>query len=195
MAAYSLFPSYGVLAYRSAYGAHKMTLPTTAWNSGLGSGGFGGYLGHDAVTVNDAETIWLAWAAILAPFFLPTTTLQEVTIYSKASPTAPSIPQTIIPLNVVGTSASAESGKATMQQFNGKSVIFQPAKIVLLDSPLGASFDKILHAAFGVNDLAVEGFLTDTTHPFSARDGSVYRNFANKTLKLNDKLRRAYGMS
>jgi len=195
MAEHSLFPSFGVLGYESAYGAHKQTLPTTLWQVAIGTNGYGGYTAQDGVTACDAQDIWTGWCNVLKVFFLATTTLKEVVIYNKATPTAPAIPQTIIPLNVVGTNGSSDSGKAIQQSFNGKSVTFNPFKVVLLDTPLGASFNKILHAGFGANDLALEGYLTDLTHPFAARDTTAVRGFANKTLKLNDKLRKEYGMA
>lgn len=195
MSEHSLYPSYGVVDYASAYGAHKQTIPTTLWNIGIGTNGFGGYLAQDGVTAVDAQDIWEAWADVLKPFFLATTTIQQVTIYTKATTTSPSVPKTIIPLNVIGTNGGSGQAKAVMQTFNGKSVTFNPFKIVLLDAPIATSFDKILHAGFGAADLALEGFLTDLTHPFAARDTTAIQGFQNKTLKLNDKLRKEYGMA
>lgn len=195
MTEYSLGPWYGVVSYNSPWGAHKMTIPTTQWGPGIGGGTYGGYLGQDGSTINDAETVWGDFADVLKVFHIPGTTIREVSVFEKPTPESSSILRAIIPLNVVGTNAGTTQAKAVQQTFNGKSTLYHPFKIVILDGPVGSSFDKILHAAFGAADLALEGFLSDLTHPFAARDGAAVAGFQSKTLTLNDKLRKEYGMA
>lgn len=195
MAENALFPAYAVVAYDSPWGAHKMTVPTRNWEVGLGTNGFGGYTGWDGVTINDAETMFLGLANVLKPFHIPGTTIKDASVYVKASATSPAILKTIIPLNVVGTNMGTTQAKAVQQTFNGKSTVFTPYKVVILDAPVGSSFDKVLAAAFGAADLALEGYLTDLTHAFQARAEAPPQGFQNKTITLNDKLRKEYGMA
>lgn len=195
MAENALFPSYGVVSYNSPWGAHKMTIPTRLWEPGLGTNGFGGYTAWDGVTVNDAEDMWLGFANVLKPFHIPGTTIRDVQIYVKASALSPSVLKTIIPLNIVGTNAAVTQAKAVQQTFNGKSTTFTPYKIVLLDAPVGSNFDKVLTASFSAADLALEGYVTDLTHSFQARAEAPPQGFQSKTLTLNDKLRKEYGMA
>jgi len=195
MAENSLYPSFGVVSYTSVYGEHKMTIPTRDWNAGIGTNGYGGYLGWDESTANDALDMWTDLITDVAAFALATMNFVNVTIYKMAAPNAPSIPVTQIPLNIVGTSTATTQDKATQSTWNFRSTLFGVYKLVLLDSPVGTGFAKTFPATFGAPDLAVIGGLTDFTKAWSARDGSPPANCHSKTYTLNDKLRREYGMA
>lgn len=194
MAENSLYPSFGVISYVSADGAHKATVPTREWNIGLGTNGFGGYMGWDTTTVNDAQDMWADFIDDVAQFALPTTEFVDVTIYTMATPTSPRIPVTLIPIGTVGGSAATTQAKAAQSTWNFRTTAFGIFKFVLLDAPVGSGFEKTLPASFGAPDLAVIGHLTDLTKAFSGRDGNPPANCHSKTYTLNEKLRREYGM-
>lgn len=193
MAPNSLYPAFGVLEYTSAYGNHKQTIPTRDWNAGIGTNGYGGYVGWDESTPNDAEDMWTDLVTALKAFHLATTTFNVVTIYTMASAVAVPRPRMIIPLSIVGTNGSSTWAKAVMQTWNMRSVDFGKFKLVALDTPTGGSFGKVLAAAFDAPDDAIVGELTDETKAWSARDSSRISAAISKTLTLNDKLRRSYG--
>ena len=190
----SLSPSYAVIDYVSAYGAHKATIPTLQWNVGIGTNGFGGYTGHDGVTSWDAETLWLAFIEDFEKFFLATTTFNSVTLYNKADEDAPSIPVAIIPVNEVGSSAETTQAKAAMSTWNFRTTAFNRFKLVALDAPVASGFARTLPAAWGANDLAILGHLSDLTKPFAGRDGMPIQSGISKTYTMSDVLRRRYGM-
>jgi hypothetical protein len=194
MANNSLWPAFGIVDYSSAYGNHKMTIPTRAWNAGIGTNGFGGYLGWDLSTANDAQDMWTDLITDIAAFAPATLTFNNATIYTMASSISPRIPVTQIPLNIAGTSAATTQAKAAQSTWNFRTTTFGIFKLVLLDSPVGTGFNKTLAGSFGAPDLAVIGGLTDQAKAWSGRDGSPPANCHSKTYTLNEKLRREYGM-
>lgn len=190
----SLYPAFMVINYVSAYGSHKMTIPTNAWSIGIGSNGYGGYIGHDGTTSNDAKDMLDELIDGLAPFALATLEFVNSTIYTKATPDAPSIPVTQIPIGVNGSGVATTQAKATQSTWNFRTTLFGIFKLVLLDTPVGAGFEKTLPGSFGAPDLAVIGTLTDFANAWVGRDGSPPANCHSKTYTLNDKLRKEYGM-
>jgi len=195
MAPNALDPAFGVLEYTSLWGSHKATIPTRDWNAGIGTNGYGGYVGWDTTTPNDALDMWTDLCNLLKVFVLASTSFNLVTLYTQASPTAKPLPQVIVPLAIVGTNVSTSQAKAVQQTWNFRSVAFGRFKLVLLDGPSGGGFEKILHAGFGADDLAIEGEMTDLTKAWSARDSTAPATAVSKTITLNDKLRREYGMT
>jgi len=191
----ALDPAFGVMEYTSLWGSHKMTVPTAAWNAGIGTNGFGGYVGWDTTTANDALDMWTDLADLLKVFVLASTSFNLVTLYTQASPTARPLPVEIMPLGIAGTNTSTAQAKAVQQTWNMRSTAFGKGKIVLLDGPIGSNFEKILRAGFGADDLALEGELTDLTKAWACRDSTPFATAISKTLTLNDKLRKEYGMS
>jgi len=188
----SLVPSYGVIDYVSAYGAHKATIPTLQWTLG---GDYGEYIAHDDVTVVDAETMWLDFIADLVPFALATTTFNSVTMYNKPTIDAPSVPVAILPVGEVGTSVATSQAKATQSTWNFRTTLFGHMKLVLLDIPVGGGFEKTLPAIWGAPDLAILGALSDLSKAFCGRDNAAIASGISKTYTMNEKLRRAYGMA
>jgi hypothetical protein len=183
------------MEYTTAYGNHKMTVPTREWTFGGYAHGFGGYLGWDLSTSNEADDMWTDLATLLAAFHLATTTFNIVTIYTMATPTSFALPQMIIPIAVVGINGATTQAKAVQQTWNMRSVAFGKFKLVTLDAPVGSNFNKILAASFGAPDLALVGELTDQAKAWSARDTTIPAAAISKTVTLNDKLRKEYGMT
>jgi hypothetical protein len=195
MAPNSLDPAFGIIEYTSAWGTHKQTVCTTDWNAGIGTNGYGGYVGNDGSTPNDALDMWTDLCNALAAFALASLEFNLVTIYTQASPTALPLPRRIVPLGIVGTNTATTQAKAVQQTWNMRSTIFGRGKIVLLDCPVGSNFDKILAGSFGGPDAALVGELTDLTKAWLFRDSSPPAAAISKTVTLNDKLRKEYGMA
>lgn len=191
----SLYPACGVVSYHSAHGAHKMTIPTTAWNAGIGTNGYGGYLGNDGTTPNDALDVWTELLDLVKVFMPATSTFDFVTIYTFAAPEANAEPHAIVPLDIDGTGVSTEQSKAVQQTWNCRTTDFGQYRLVLLDGFASSDWAKLYPTDFGAPDLAVIGSLTDLANPWVGRDTSPIGQAISKTFTLNDKLRRAYGMS
>jgi len=191
----SLYPACAVVSYHSLYGAHKMTLPTTAWNAGIGTNGYGGFLGNDGSTPNDALDVLTELLTLLAEFMPATSSFDAATIYTFAEPGANAEPHAIVPLGIDGTGVAVTQTKAVQQTWNCRSTSFGQFRLVLLDGFSSSDWAKLYPTDFGADDLAIIGSLTDSVNPWVARDTSPIGQAISKTFTLNDKLRRAYGMS
>jgi hypothetical protein len=190
----SLSPSFGVVDYVTPYGTHKATVPTRLFEPLRGTGGYGGYLAHDGITDVDALAMWTDLFTDIAAFAKTTTTFNNVIIYQKASALAPSVPVETIPLNIAGASVSTAQDKATQKQWNFRTGLFGIFKLLLLDLPVG-NFEKIYPAGWSSGDNSIFGALSDNTKAWQGRDGAIVINAISITFKLNDKLRKEYGMA
>ena len=190
----SLYPASVTIAYHSIFGAHKMTIPTTAWSAGLGTNGYGGWLGTDGTTVCDAEDTLTELCNLIKPFMIATSAFDNATIYTYADPEANAEPHAIVPLGIDGTGTTTLSTKATMQTWNFRTVAFGRFKLVLLDGIPSTTFDKVNPVDFSAADLALVGSLTDSANPWQGRDTTAIGSAVSKTFKLSDSLRKAYGM-
>lgn len=194
MTPYGLGPWYGVFAYHSAHGAHKLTISTTDWSPG-GTNGFGQFLGHDDITMNDAQDMAEDLATDLAEFMLASSGFDSFTIYSKPTQADPSIPVAIVPLAIAGTSVATTPSKATMSTWSFRTTLYHRKKLVLLDTPVASNFAPTNAADWGADDLAVLGALSDLTKGWAGRDGAPIQSGIRKTYTLSDVLEHAYGMS
>jgi len=194
MARNSLYPASVTINYHSVYGAHKMTIPTTAWSAGLGTNGYGGWLGTDGTTVCDALDTLTELCDLIKPFMIATSAFDVATIYTYADPEANAEPHAIVPLSIDGTGTTTLTTKATMQTWNFRTTDFGKFKLVLLDGIMATSFDKVLPVDFSAADLAIVGSLTDGANPWLGRDTAPIGAAVSKTFKISDALRKAYGM-
>lgn len=188
-----LGPWYGVFAYHSVHGSHKLTHSLNEWAAG-GTNGFGTILGHDDITFNDAQDMAEDLANDLKVFMLATSGFDSFTIYSKPTQDDPSVPVAIIPLSIVGTNTDTTQSKATMSTWSFRTALFGHSKLVLLDTPVASNFTPTNAADWGANDLAILGALSDLTKGWCGRDGSPIQSGIRKTYTMSDALRRAYGM-
>jgi hypothetical protein len=193
MAPNALGPWYTVIAYHSAYGAHKLTHSINDWSPG-GVNGFGQIIGHDDTTMNDAQDMVEDLCNGLADFLLATSGFDSATIYSKPDVDAPSVPVAIIPLTIVGTAVATTQAKATMSTWSFRTTLFGRSKLVLLDAPVASGFTPTNAADWGASDLAILGALSDLTKGWCGRDGAAIQSGIRKTYTMSDVLRRAYGM-
>lgn len=189
-----LGPYYGIWSYVSADGPHKLTHSLNEWSPG-GSGGYGQFIGHDDVTMTDAIDIAEELATLLAEFQLATSSWNQMQVIYKPDLDTPAVPVSIIPLSIVGSSAATTQAKATMSTWSFRTTLFGKAKMVLLDAPVGTGFAPTPFSAWGAEDLALHGALSDLTKPYCGRDGAAIGTAIRKTYTMSDVLERRYGMS
>lgn len=194
MAPNSLSPAFVVISYHSAFGAHKMTIPTRTWFPTSAGGTLGTFLAWDTSTV-DAEAMINALVDKLKVYALPSTVFDEAAVYTKATATAPSIPQGTAALTQVGTSTATTPHKATSATFNFKTAGNGNAKLVLLDTPVNANFDPLLPASFSSNDLALQSEFVAPVNAWSGRDDTQPDHLRRITFDLNDRLQKLYKMN
>jgi hypothetical protein len=189
-----LGPWYVVFAYHSAYGTHKMTHSINDWSPG-GMGGYGQIIGHDDVTMNDAQTMYEDLADDLAEFLLTSSGFDSATTYHKPDLDSPAVPVSILPMATAGVSVATTQSKATMETWSFRTTLFGRSKLVLLDAPVASGFAPTNAADWGANDLAILGALSDLTKGWCGRDGAAIGSGIRKTYTMSDVLERRYGMS
>lgn len=188
----SLFPAFVVLDYTTAFGAHKMTIPTLEWRGETSVGGDGIFANWSTGT-EDAAAMILELVDVLKALWPSTTTIHQYTIYSQASPTSAPFPVAVTALTTVGTNVSTAWAKAVQTTLNFKTEGFHPFKIVALDSPT-ASFNKINRFDAPGEATAIRDVLIDSGNGWSGRDNQRIAVLESVTYTLNEKLRRAYHM-
>jgi hypothetical protein len=192
MAPNSLSPASVVIDYHSAYGAHKMTIPTRAWNPVPLTGTLGSYIAWNSV-VRDGEAMINDLVDLLVPFVPATFSFDKATTYLQASAGAPNIPQTSVALTQVGTSGSTNPSAAVSATFLFKTTGNGIFKLVLLDSPFGSGWlAPLLPGGFSADANALENEVIDPANAWSGRD-DLQPAFMNKiTYDVNDKLQKMY---
>jgi hypothetical protein len=192
MAPNSLSPASVVISSHSAFGAHKMTIPTKEWFPTSITGVLGSYESWLGGPV-DAEDMVTDLCTVLKPFMPATSEFDSVTVYTQATPTAPNIPRASVALGIVGTSASANPSAAFSATFHFVTQAFGKAKLVVLDSPFGANWlAPLLPAGFSAAVIALEAEFSDSNNAWSGRDDSPPVSCVKVTYDVNDKLQREY---
>jgi hypothetical protein len=133
--------------------------------------------------------------ALFVPFFLPSYNFDFYTIYTMASPTAEPVPVFTDSLNNPGTSIETEWAKAVQTTFSFGTEAFGQAKLIFLDAPAAAGFDKILSFGASAEALAILDMLKDEDRGWQARDQSRITVLKQITYTLNEKLRREFNMT
>lgn len=192
MAPNSLSPASLLIDYHSAFGAHKMTLPTLEWiPTGL-SGALGSYTAWNGVVV-DGETMVNELVDGLRPFFPATTHFDQATAYTQASPTSSNIPRASVALTQVGTNPSTNPSAAVSATFMFKTLGNHDAKVVCLDVPFGSGWlAPILPSDFTADMLTLEGYFTDIGRAWSGRDDTRPSVLRKLTFDVNEKLQAIY---
>lgn len=190
----SLYPGFVLFNYHSAWGAHKMTLPTRAWQAANISGVLGSYTAWDATQI-DAESMIDALVAKLKAFWLATAEIDDVTVYTLASPTAPAIPVAGKAVGVVGTSVDSTQAKAAEIHWTFRDTGYAISGLSMLDAPVGTGFEPVTSVVGHAAVVALIAEWTATFNAWSSRAGARPSVFRKITYKLNDALRKRYGMA
>jgi len=189
MAEHSLYPAFVVFDYQSAYGFHKMTIPTREYVVGSGAGEF---LNWNEVAVA-ADDMVEALAAKLKVMYKDTANFALATVYTKETPEALPLPRVSIELTAVGTSTDTSSDKATQRTYTFRSLDFNHFKLVLLDTPI-SSFERVV-SGFSSAENDIFTILTLEDWAWQARDGARIETTISLTCCLNKRLRREYRMA
>jgi len=197
MTVYSLDPAYAVVAYHSDKGAHTETVPTRAWNAvplvpGNVLGSYTNWLGLPC----DGEEMFDELVDKLKVFKKTTSAIDSVTIYTKDSPTAPSIPRASKAYGVAGTNAATTWYQASESVWMMRDSAYNVFKIVLLDDPLPAGGFTPLTTLSGSADAeALVGVFTSDSWAFQSRANLKPTTFQKITYNLNKKLREDYNLN
>jgi len=191
---HGLFPGFVVIDYHSAFGGHKMTLPTRQWDDTVVAGGHGAFQDWTS-NPRDADDMVKDLVALFAPFFKADTTFDQYTIYSFADEDGDPLPVSANSLGIDGTSVQTAWSKAVQTTFSIRTADFNQMKLVFLDAPNNNLFDKILSFDTSPEAEAIMGALSDTTNAWSGRDNARPANLVQIAYTLNEKLRREYNMN
>lgn len=194
MAPNSLSPASVVIAYHTSYGAHRMTIPTLAWSPVSSGGTIGSYIAWNLTTI-DTEAMVNDLVNNLIPFVPSSTVFDDVTVYTKDTPTADNIPRANAVIGTAGTGSAGNMHEATSGTFNFKTLANGDMRVVLLDFPITTTFRAIHPAAFDANMLALEAAVVNVTNAWSGRDDARPSALRKITLDLNDELQKQYKLS
>ena len=190
----SQYPGFVEIFYHTLWGQHSMEVCHHGWNYAGGSPESGEFNTWDDGVV-EADVMINDFVDTLLPFFLPTTTFDTYTIYTMADEDADPTPVYAAALDLDGTSIETEWAKAVQTTFTFRTESFNIAKLVLLDTPSAAGFDKILSFGASVEALAILAELSDETNGWSARANSRINTLVQISYTLNETLRRSYRMN
>jgi hypothetical protein len=189
--AFSLFPSYIVIEYSSAFGVHTMTIPIRQWEASAGDlGSADSWVGG----ARDLDDMVEDLVNALAELFPATTTFETATVYNYPDIDSDPDPVGQHALGIVGTSVSTAWSKAVQQTFTFRTNDFNIYKLVLLDVPTDNNFNRVPAAAFTADFDAVVDQLTGDVNAWQGRDGSQIVQPIQASATLNEKLRRSYRM-
>jgi hypothetical protein len=187
----SLAPSYLVINYHSAFGAHKMTLPTLQFHPGVPNGSFdvrGGGTMDAADMVDDFLTL-------AVPFWPDDVEFDYYQVFLKADAAADSVLAASKTLTQVGTNATPGWTKATEAIWSFKSDLNGLWKLSMLDMGNNDGWDKVTFADLSGASLAFNNYIVDGTHGWAARDNGQPVTFLQISYGLNKALRRKYNMN
>jgi len=194
MTEYQLDPAYVKLYYTSEYAPHEHVIPTLNWVPTSITGTMGSYVAWNTVPI-DAEDMIDNLVDKLKVFQDPSTSYTLAEIYTKATPTAPSILQAAKTLAVVGTSAAGGVRKAVQGTFNMKTTAGHAFKMVFLDYPHGTGqFDKQTPISFSAGAIALINEIASTGNAWAGRDKQRVNTALSVTNTLNEALRKQYRM-
>jgi hypothetical protein len=169
-----------------------MVIPTLQWLPTPLTGGLGSYVNWNGTPV-DGEAMVTYLINTLKVFMQSTTSFDQVTAYTQATPTSPNIPRASVALGIPGTSISTAKAQAVSYSFMFKTLGNHDAKLVLLDAPIGSNwFAPQLPADFTADVLTLEGAFIDAGWAWSGRDDTKPDVLRKITFDLNDKLQRQY---
>jgi len=191
MAPNTLSPASVVIDYHSAYGPHKMTIPTREWFPTSVTGILGSYQAWDLTTI-DAEVMITAFATLVAKFLKTNGAIDNATVYTMATATSPNIPRAGKALSITGT-ASGSDEAAVSRTWNFKTTGNGNAKIVILDTPIRSTwFNRVLPTGFSADEEDLAQEYGAASNAWAGRDDLQPLNVRGITMDLNDKLQRMY---
>jgi hypothetical protein len=193
MPVHSLFPAYIKLAYHSAYGAHNMILPTREWFAAGLTGDLGSFENWSSLPV-DAEAMITDLCNAFIPFYPASCAFDTATVYTLENETAPARPRKTVALGIVGTYVGALVTKAVQHTYIFRDEEFNMSKLVMLDCIAPGSWDALSDLSGSATAQEIVDTFTAPGYAFASRAGFRPQSFVKITYKLNDELRKQYGM-
>lgn len=190
----SLFPAFVVLEYHSAFGHHKMTIPTKVYTPPDVTFSAGSFLAWNS-SQRDADEMINDLVELMAVFWKTDTTFDSYTIYTMDDPDAAPQPQYAAALGIPGSNSSTSWSKAVQTTFSFRTDLFGQFKLVFLDAPSGNLFDRIDTFSTSPEAIAIRDELADSANAWSARDNGKPVTLVQIAYTLNEKLRREYNMT
>lgn len=195
MTVHSLYPGFLIIDYHSTYAAHKMTIPTRAWNPLGGTAGFGGFVAWDD-SDRDLQDMVNDLVTVLRPLVPTTVTFDGWVQYSMADEEATPLPRASAAIALAGSASTAGVWWAAVQkQFVFYDTEFQTFKSVILDAMSGNDFSRRDLASLATEDENLIGEFVAETNAWSSRAGNRPQTIRSVTIDLNDKLRNQYGFA
>lgn len=189
-----LSPSYVQIRYQSSYAIHTMTLPTRAYTPGASitdEGTFPRWSDDAAIPAFDMIEFM---EQALQDGFHTTTTIIDATIFNKTAGVNDATPVGFYANSMAGTNAATDWRKAHQMTLTFRTTLFGTAKLVTLDTP-HAGYDRFTPGAASAWVVALAGVFSDTDYAWAGRDGGRPNQWLQGTVTLNERLRRAYGMT
>ena len=194
MTVHSLYPAFTRIFYTSQFGEHTMTLPTRSWVDPANPSLPGSYVAWDTVSV-DADDMINALVDTLEPLAPADVVWSRAEIYTMADETSAPVLKRIFPLTQVGTNIAAAQVQATQHTYTFFDTGGEILKIVYLDFQ-ATDWAKISSlTGLSANQLAFTGQIVADGNAWSSRAGNQPIMFGQMTRKLNDHLRKKYGMT
>lgn len=196
MAPNSLSPAFVRINYSSIYGPHSMTVPSVPIIDGGLDSDSGGYqfdLRGGAIPVAIDGAI-RDFVTLMANFHATTTDFIDYVAYTQADPTSVAVPIWSRALGIDGAADDALWAKAVQNTWTFRADDFTLFKLVGLDV-MAQTFNRVTDrlASASLDDL-VE-YVTDDVTWLASRGGGRPVTFLQQATTLNEKLRRAYGMT
>lgn len=193
--AFSLYPCFFRMFYRTRFAAHSQTVPLLGWNPASVGHPQGTLLNHAGVQI-DAADFLDAWADITKGFWPATTTIGEAIIYTMDAAVGPAIPRAGHDLATVGTNVNTGWDEAVQLTITQRTTLFNKAKYVFLDTPSDNDFNKYTSTT-GLSTVFTDfiAFTQDLDNPCCGRDRGAPNIFMSLIHELNDGLRKQYGLS
>jgi hypothetical protein len=188
-------PAFVRINYVTAYAPHSMEVPSVPIIvDALMTSGWGFDLRGGAATVDVVDAV-TALVNKLKVFHKSTTIFTDFIAYVQDDPDLPATPVLSRALGIAGTTALTGWAKAVEATWTFRTDTFGLSKIVLLDIPDEASYDKETDLSGSVIKDALADYWTADVTWVAGRDGGRPATFLQISKTLNEKLRRAYRMT
>ena len=188
------FPAFIVIHYVSQFGEHIMKRHTRAWIDPEDPSDDGSFTAWDTTNVllPDMVNDFVDTLAELAPTDVA---FNRAELYTIAEEGDDPILKRIIPLTQVGTNGTVAQVQATEHTYTFKDTAGFISKVVYLDFQATA-WDKINNlTGLSADQLAMTAAYVSDANAWASKAGNQPTLFLQMTRKLNDALRKKYGMT
>ena len=192
MTVHTLKPSYIEINYHSAYGAHKMILPTRQWSPVIVTADQGSFTSWSSLS-RDADEMVNDLIDTLVAKFPSTVSFDQYTIWNFDEPSDFFIP---VAANVFtakvgtdGTSAYSQAVQSVMTMFDEE---FNTVKLVLLDMNSRNNFNRRTAATVDADEQAIFDEFSAAGNAWASRAGFRPAVLRSVSLGINDELKKQY---